>query len=406
MNKKEKRKLFKEKDMRGMKYFKPIRKLLKSLRKEKDHPNRSLHYDDYITMLLLYYFTPTVESLRDIQKVSTFEKVKRKLGVKRASLGSLSEASHVFDPEPLKEIFLDLADQAFAGDAKKRPKGMPEDLAVIAADGMLLAAVPRMVWALWLRDHDRAAKVHLQFDILRGVPVEADVTDANENECEILASRLQPQRLYVIDRGYRKYTLLQRILDAKSSFVCRVQENTIYDEVQENALTEEARKAGVVFDRVARLGSKQRRADLKQRLRLIKVHVENRPANNLKPRRKRVLSTKTVRATKEDHDLFLLTDQLDMPAETVAQLYQYRWQIEIFFRWLKCTLGCKHLLAESENGVTIQVYAGLIASLLIILWTGRKPTKGALFVIEMYLAGWASLKELMAELRKLKECPN
>ena len=70
---------------------------------------------------------------------------------------------------------------------------------------------------------------------------------------------------------------------------------------------------------------------------------------------------------------------------------------------MKYTLGCRHLLAESENGLTIQVYAGLIATLLIMLWTGRKPNKMTLFMVDMYLAGWASLDELKAELGKLKK---
>lgn len=398
-----KRKSFKEKDLRGLKYFRPIRKLLESLHAQKDHPNRDLHYDEYISLLLLYYFTPSIESLRYIQKASTYDKVKRKLGVKRASLGSLSEASHVFDPAPLKEIFQELADQAAARDAVRRPRGVPEDLSVIAADGMLLEALPRMVWALWLREHDHAVKVHLQFDVLRGAPVEADVTHANANECEVLASRLAPGNLYVVDRGYNKFTLFQRIMDAKSSFLGRVQENTAYDVIEEKALSREDREAGVVFDRVVRLGCRQRRSDLDRPLRLVRVHVKNPPASNLKPRRKRVSSKKTFRGSREEYDLLLVTDRMGLPAETVAQLYRYRWQVEIFFRWMKCTLGCRHLLAESENGVSIQIYAGLIATLLIMLWTGRKPNKMALFAVEMYLMGWASLAELKTEFAKLKK---
>ena len=398
-----KRKSFKEKDLRGLKYFRPIRKLLKSQHGEKDHPNRNLHYDEYISLLLLYFFTPSIQSLRYLQKTSTFDKVKRKLGIKHSSLGSLSEASHVFDPAPLKEIFRDLADQAAARDAVPRPRGVPEDLEVIAADGMLLEALPRMVWALWLREHDRAVKVHLQLDVLRGVPVEADVTHANANECEMLADRLAPGRLYVVDRGYNKFTLFQRILNAKSSFLGRVQENTVDDLIEDKVLSHADREAGVVFDRVVKLGCRQRQGDLDRPVRLIKVHVKNPPASNLKPRRKRVSSKKTFRESKEEYDLLLVTDRMEFSAETIALLYHYRWQVEIFFRWMKCTLGCRHLLAESENGVTIQVYAGLIATLLIMLWTGRKPNKMALFMVDMYLAGWASLKELKAELGKLKK---
>lgn len=65
-------------------------------------------------------------------------------------------------------------------------------------------------------------------------------------------------------------------------------------------------------------------------------------------------------------------------------------------------LGCKHLLAESENGIRIQMYAALIASLLVVLWTGRKPTKRTLEMFQFYFQGWASLAEVDTHLASLK----
>ena len=96
--------------------------------------------------------------------------VQRKLGVSRTSLGSLSKSSRVFDPALLKEIVEDLAGRAAAVDAPQRPAGLADELDVIAVDGSLIEAIPRMAWALWLDDEHRAAKLHLEFDILRGVP--------------------------------------------------------------------------------------------------------------------------------------------------------------------------------------------------------------------------------------------
>jgi len=100
--------------------------------------------------------------------------------------------------------------------------------------------------------------------------------------------------------------------------------------------------------------------------------------------------------------LLIVTDLMDLPAELIALMYRYRWQIELFFRWFKCVLGCKHLLAHSENGITIQVYCALIASLLIRLWTGRKPTKRTFEMICLYFQGWATLEELIEHIEKLK----
>jgi IS4 transposase len=98
-----------------------------------------------------------------------------------------------------------------------------------------------------------------------------------------------------------------------------------------------------------------------------------------------------------------VTDRLDLPAELLPLLYKYRWHVELFFKWLKCVLGCRHFVAESEDGVTIQVYAALIAGLLIVLWTKRKPTKETYLVLQFYFIGWVSDEELEEHLDGLKK---
>jgi hypothetical protein len=394
---------FKETDLVCFKYFKLIRPLLARLHDHKDHPNRKLHYDEYASLLLLYFFNPIVSSLRGIQFASQLRKVKRTLGVPGTSLGSLSEASHVFDPDLLAGIFRELADHVEAADAAPRPKGLPEGLAVIAADGTLLEALPKMIWALWLDDHHRAVKVHMQFDVLRGVPVDFEVTHGQGDEKAALEAHLAPNRLYVLDRGYAEYAFFQRILDAQSSFLGRVRDNAVYDLIEERPVSEEAAQAGVLTDRVVRLGGKHTQKDLAHPVRLVKIHVKNPPANNLKPRMKRVSSKKTFRESKEEYDLLLVTDRMDVSAEVIALLYRYRWQVELFFRWLKCVLGCRHLLAESERGLRIQLYAAMIASLLIVLWTGRKPTKRTLEMLQFYFAGIAELDEVEAHIARLQK---
>ena len=87
----------------------------------------------------------------------------------------------------------------------------------------------------------------------------------------------------------------------------------------------------------------------------------------------------------------------------MALAYRFRWLVELFFRWLKCILGCRHLLSECIDGVTIQVYVAIIVSLLISLWTGRKPTKRTYEMICLYLSGWASEEELAAHIESLKK---
>ena len=98
-----------------------------------------------------------------------------------------------------------------------------------------------------------------------------------------------------------------------------------------------------------------------------------------------------------------MTDRLDLSAELVALGYRFRWSVELFFRWFKCVLGRRHLLSASQNGVTIQVYVAMIASLLLSLWVGKKPTKRSYEMFCLYFSGWATEEELTAHLESLKD---
>src|ERR1700676_5340032 len=209
------------KDLQGLKYFRllgPLLDRLHSAAAARDHAgNRQLFFDQYAGLLLLTLFSPIITSLRGLQQASGLAKVQKLLGCERAALGSLSEASRVFDPALLRALIGDLAAQAMPllhGREAEALRGLT------AVDGSVLAALPKMAWALW-RDQERALKMHLQFDVLKGVPSDATVTSANGPEIEELRATLQAGRLYVVDRGYAEYQLFQDIIDAKSSFIGR-----------------------------------------------------------------------------------------------------------------------------------------------------------------------------------------
>ena len=386
----------------GLKYFGLIRKVLASLHTHEDCFNRRLHYDELASLVMLYFLNPVLTSLRSIRQASTLKKVQRTLGVKRTSLGSLSESSRVFDPALLAEVAAELSSQVAPLDAAKRPKGIPEGLAVIGMDGTLLEALPRMAWALWLDEEHRAAKLHLELDLLRGTPTGASLTHAQADERLVLKERLQAGRLYVTDAGYRDYALFEKIRTAGSSFVTRLQDNSVWEEIAARELTDDDRAAGVVFDRVVRLGSPSKRGDLTAPVRVVKVHVVSEPSRGLARRASRVSSKKTFRHRPREYDILLVTDLMEPPAESVALLYRYRWTIELFFRWFKCVLRFQHLIFESRRGMAIMVYCALIVSLLIALWSGRKPTKRTLEMVQLYFQGWAELDELEAHIAALK----
>jgi len=80
---------------------------------------------------------------------------------------------------------------------------------------------------------------------------------------------------------------------------------------------------------------------------------------------------------------------------------QCAWKIEIFFRFFKHVLGCRHLLSHSKNGIELQTYAAIIACLLIALWTGQKPTLRTYRMLCWHLSGWADEGELLAHIEEL-----
>ena len=194
---------------------------------------------------------------------------------------------------------------------------------------------------------------------------------------------LQADRLYVVDRGYVDYSLFAKIIDAGSSLVARVKDNTAFVVQEERPLTDAAQAAGVVRDVViSRLGTSHHKDHLKRPMRLVIVRTTDREG-------------KTT-------ELWLITDRLDLDADLVALAYRYRWTVELFFRWMKCILGARHLIVHSRNGVTLQMYAALIVSLLIVLRVGRKPTKRTFETIQFYLLGWVTEEEFERHLSKLE----
>lgn len=347
--------------------------------------NRRFFFDQYAALLLFYFFNPIITSLNGLQKVSGLEKVQKVTGSTGVSKGSLSEAQGVFDPALLEGIFAELVERV-------APVTPPQEWAslkdLVAVDGSLLPACSRMAWALWVDEDNRAAKMHVHFEVLRGIPVKVTVTEGNGSETFQLRSTLTADRLYVVDRGYAEYQLFQDIIDAGSSFIGRIRSNAVWEVVEERPVSAVANAAGVRSDRIVWLGCARSGQVFKQKLRIIEVDTGKTDLNG------------------EPEVLLLATDKMDLAAELVALGYRFRWSVELFFRWFKCILGRRHLLCESPQGLTIQIYVAMIASLLISLWAGKRATKRTYEMFCLYFAGWASEAELRAHLDELKRAPD
>lgn len=280
--------------------------------------NRKLHMDQYMSLLLLYMFNPICTSLRAVQQASELKKVQRKLGCPRASLGSLSEAATVFDSALMQEIVTELSDQLrpISSHAKL------DDLAGIltAVDGTLINALPKMTWALWRNQHN-AIKAHTQFDIEKHVPIKITITQANASEIGVLAQNLEPGRIYVKDRGYAGLALFEQILEAGSSFVCRLKENSIYECLQDYELTSDALAAGIVFDKKVRLGCNDKiRRQLAVPVRLIAIKCT--------PHKKR--NKIGCGGPKQGEMLLIATNIFDLEADVIGLIFKHRWAVEVY----------------------------------------------------------------------------
>lgn len=326
-------------------------------------PRRKLLPAEYFSMLLFGLLNPVLKTTRALCAATQLKRMQTEVCRGTVSLGSFSEMQHLVDPELLAGLLRSLAGEAQPVFGDERVRAHIKEL--IANDGTLLPALPRMAWALWQDSQHRAGKLHLELSVWRDVPVEFKVTDGNGSERAAWKEKLRAGVCYTNDRHYsHDYKLIKDVQAAGASHVLRLYNNAVFERLgPARALSETDRAAGVVEDVAVRLGA-------------------GGPVGRL------------VRVEADGHMFLLFTNLLELPAELVALIYRYRWQIELFFKWLKCILGCRHWMAESQTGVTIQVYCALIASVLLVLWTGRKPTKRQWEALQLYWMGWASVEEL------------
>jgi hypothetical protein len=394
-----------ERDVRGLKYFRQLRPLFDRLHEvgcARDRAgNRTLHFDQYCCLVMLYMFNPIVSSLRAIRQASELKNVQRKLGCARASLGSLSESARVFDPALLQGVVAELGEQLMP--IARDPKLAEVKHLVTLVDGTLLKALTRITQAMWLTSRTGTAhhawRLHTHFELDKHAPSRMELTigrnSGASDERAVLKRSLQPDRCYVMDRGYAQFALFNAIHAADSSYVCRVRDNSVYQIHQSRPLSHEASEAGVISDEIVILGDTMkadRRPDHPIRLVCVKTS----------PHEKRSNRKGNTGAGPSDGVLRIATNLLDVPAEIVAHLYRHRYVIELFFRFFKHVLGCRHLLSDDPRGIEIQVYCAIIACMLISLYTGRKPTLRTYEMVCYYFTGLADLEELLAHIAGLK----
>jgi len=337
---------------------------------------REVKLENYLGLFLFGLFNPVVETMRGLCEASELARVQREVCGRPVSLGSFSEAQAVVDPELLRTVLQRLAAEA---DRPEWPRGFTGHERIL--DSSVWRVLPRMAWAFWRRQGglDNAVRLHVALDGT-GQVSEAKLTKAKKCERAQWREFARPGTCDIADRYYSyDYQQLAQLQAAGTDFVVRLRLDAQWVEESCEILTAADRAAGVVWASAVRLGKEGRGPYV----RVVAILGENET----------ILVTTTLPAA-------------DFPPEMIAHFYKHRWQVELFFRWLKCILGCRKWLAESEAGVALQVYLALIAAQLLVLYRGERPNRRQMETIQFYLMGWATLDELMAKLRPKASAKN
>lgn len=340
------------------------------------HHGRDLDGGAYLSLFLFGLFNPVVETMRGLCAITALPRVRQVVGCGRVSLGSFSETQHLFQPELLRAVFAEVLEKI---PATARAEPSLAHLKIILQDGSLWSALPRMAWAHYgvgCQGQANGVRLHLRFDLAQDRPHDARIGTGASCEREALRQMGVAGQITVGDRYFgQDYKLFGEIDRAKAFFVFRLRESAVVHREEELPLSAADRAAGVVRQGWVRLGATAQL--LSVRVRLVEIQTA-------------------------DQHLFLVTNLpvAEASAELIGLIYRRRWTIELFFRWVKCILGCRHFFAESPEGVAIQLYLALMAAVLFQFYTGQRPSKRIWELIQFYFLGWASPEEFQTLLNE------
>jgi hypothetical protein len=342
------------------------------------HGNRTLHADQLFLGLLLAFFDPTVRSLRLIEDRGNFD---GQLDLTRLARSTTADALAAFDPACLHPIIDDLRDRV---PALAHADG---DLAaitrrIIAADGTYLTTLADVAWALHQtkrngRRHGQC-RANVQLDVATWTPQVLTVSgDDGESEPAAFARDLMSGVLYVVDRNFLDFRFLGQLLAKDNDFVLRVRANAPAVRVLDSRpLTAADAEAGVVADELVELVGRDAPPGPFRRVTIQTLNRHGQP--------------ETIRL------LSNLTDADAVAARVIGAIYRQRWQVELFFKWLKTWARMDHLLSSSRNGITFQLYVAVIGVLMMYVQTGRRVSVYALAALGRLAHGQCTLAEAMA----------
>lgn len=373
----------------GCKYLALLDGYLQRLRSVYVHHNRVLFFDDVVTVYLLAFFNPVLRSLRCIEDASQLPNVNQYLSVEAVCKSTLSNANALFDPCHLQGLIGDL--QPDLPNLRQMDPSLAYLLEQIKIfDGSFFRTAANVTWAIQSNNQHTKAKgnggsayvrLNCEFCMRTGTPSGVSVNgDDGVGEGTAAQKMVEEGHIYLFDRGVVCFPYLEEIHKASSQFLCCLANTVNFTIAEERPLTDNDRKAGVLSDRIGRLAGSDRRTPPDFTVREVIVSYTHRDG-----------TVKTLR---------LLTDLLELPACVIAELYRYRWQIELFFRWLKVNASFHHLTSHNRNGITLSFYIAVIAVLLMCLQTQRPLSKYGYNLLSMVAAGLGDVSDILPILEK------
>ena len=317
--------------------YRPAQNALIGLPELKARGNRPLQmeFEDQLKGLIFFHLEEHCSGRHLLQVLEEDDYAREKIapanGIKKSSF---FEAINSRGLEQLIYVYEHLQGQA----TNILPKSHPELGDLIGIDGSLIDAVLSMCWADY-RKGAKKAKVHLGFDLNRGIPKKIFLTDGKGAERPFVSQILSPGQTGVIDRGYQSHSHFDQWQEEGKYFVCRIKASTNKVLVKANDIEPDSI---VFYDAIVLLGTPGVNRTEKP-LRLVGYEIDG-------------------------IKYWVATNRYDLSAEQIAMIYKLRWDIEKFFGWWKRHLKVYHLIARSEYGLMVQIIGGLITYLLLAIY--------------------------------------
>lgn len=305
------------------------------------------------------------ESLRDIEACLRAQQSKLyHMGIRGAiSRSTLADANEQRD----WRIYAEFAQALIR---KARPLYADEDLGldlegtVYALDASTIdLCLSLFPWARF-RSTKSAVKLHTLLDLRGNIPTFIDITDGKVHDVNVLDTLIvEAGAFYIMDRGYLDFRRLFKIHQAGAFFVIRAKKNTLYKRQYSHAVTAKQRALGVKCDQTITLTGVNSKNDYPEQLRRIKYHDQ-----------------------KTGKTFNFLTNNFTVPSQTIADLYRYRWQVELFFKWIKQHLRIKSFFGTSENAVKSQIWIAISVYVLVAILKKERKLEIELYTILQILS--------------------